>query len=91
MGMRYRLDAIADMRCGDALRIAHAEALADGVVTPSEQRILAALRTAKQATRMARVAGSLAMCITSGVDIGPYFDQRISDYRVERDEMVESA
>jgi hypothetical protein len=41
----------------------------------------------KQATRAARVAGSLALCITTGVDIGPYFDQRLGDYRAAVDEL----
>jgi hypothetical protein len=91
MAMKYRLDAIADMRCDDALRIAHAEALADGVVTPGERRVIAALRTVKQATRAARVAGSLALCITTGVDIGPYFDQRLGDYRAAVDELPDAA
>lgn len=87
MGMRYRLDAVADMRGDVALHVVNDAIRTDG--GRITKAVIVSLVAWKQATRAARVAGSLGESVAHGVDIGPYFETKVNDYRVARDELPE--
>lgn len=86
--MRHRLDAIADEHGERCLRIVRDALRDDGVIDRNEAHgVVTSLIAWKRASRAARVSGSLASSLAVGIDIGPYFDRRVNDYRAAVDEM----
>lgn len=85
MGNVMFLSAQVHLHVIDAKRVVEEEVYADGTVTPGEQRMLDAMERAEDKARLGRVGGSLALCALTGVDIGPYFDQKVEAYRTNRE------